>query len=339
MSYPVAQNRGMKINIYKEKLSQLAFRQFQKLQKLGHELFGLLKNPAQKPHRERLRRLIEWLTVPLTLWPIDFTGLGKFLSRCLDSGEEFDRRFLLLLDQLDYFPSQEEQDNVSGHEHVVQTGAYDSLLRNPAKYDAQEKELLKNEQLMRHWNQIKELFKVSKYRSNRGVIRRTQMQERNFRPPGWEFDSVADKEKWCFRAFFDLFCHRYNLYGMEYDRPLLQRPTINRTAYGTLIFIPRYLNFDPRHDLDWAAFHKIHWHPELKRQGPKASDNRVERNEMLRRIREANETALAEGKSGDERWSYIEDQAGLLPDTDRGTLRRLIRESAKLKGNKINQDG
>ena len=322
----------MKITIFKEKLGKLAFRQLEKLQSLGQQLFALIKSPAHQPHQDRLRTLLQWFTVPLTLWRIDLTGLGQHIAQLLRTGQRPDRRLLLLLDQLNDLPCQEEQDNVAAREFDVQTGAYDSLLRNPSKYDALEKALLKNEQLIQEWEQIKQLFDITPYRNTRGVIRRTQMQERNFHASEWSFDHQPDKEKWLFQAFFDLFCHRYNLYGMEYDKPLLQRLTVNRTAYGTIIFLPRYMYPDPRRDLNWTAIQSIHWHPELQWQGPKASDNQLEKNEQLRRVAAANAEALARGLSGDARWRYIEDRAGLKRGTDRSTIRRFIREAQKLPG-------
>jgi len=44
-------------------------------------------------------------------------------------------------------------------------------------------------------------------------------QERNLREDGWPFDWSDPRRR--FYLFFDAFCYRWKLYGMEHDRPLL----------------------------------------------------------------------------------------------------------------------
>ena len=93
------------------------------------------------------------------------------------------------------------------------------------------------------------------------------VQERSFRPRGWEFSWRTQRNR--FDAVFDAFCHRWILYGMEGDRPLLQKLSINVTPFGTMIFIPRYWSFDQKRDLRWGAIMKLHRSRGVPRQGEK----------------------------------------------------------------------
>jgi len=56
---------------------------------------------------------------------------------------------------------------------------------------------------------------------------------------------------------FDAMCYRWRLYGMEKDRPLLLKVSVNPTPHGTMIVIPRYLSLDPHRDLDWKLIGRL----------------------------------------------------------------------------------
>jgi hypothetical protein len=71
--------------------------------------------------------------------------------------------------------------------------------------------------------------------------------ERNFRPD-WDFNWNRPAER--FAAVLDVFCWRWQLYGMERDRPLLMKLTVNLTPLGTMIFIPAFWSFDPKRDFN-----------------------------------------------------------------------------------------
>ena len=55
------------------------------------------------------------------------------------------------------------------------------------------------------------------------------------------------------QAVFDAFCMRWNLYGMQGDRPLVTKLSVNLTPHGTMIFIPAYWSFDYKRDVVRAA--------------------------------------------------------------------------------------
>ena len=62
--------------------------------------------------------------------------------------------------------------------------------------------------------------------NKRGVIRRRLSQERSFRE-GWRFDWSDRQSR--FRNVFDAFCYAWDLYGVEKDKPLLMKVTVNPT--------------------------------------------------------------------------------------------------------------
>ncbi|MCK9590138.1 MAG: hypothetical protein WC076_11605 [Terrimicrobiaceae bacterium] len=71
-----------------------------------------------------------------------------------------------------------------------------------------------------------------------------------------------------FQAAFDTFCAKWNLYGMDNGKPLLQKLSVNLTPFGTMIFIPAYWSFDPKRDVDWGSITKLHKSRGQHRQGP-----------------------------------------------------------------------
>ena len=105
-------------------------------------------------------------------------------------------------------------------------------------------------------------------------------QERNFRPKDWSFSWESEAPR--FQNVFGAFCHRWDLYGMEWDRPLLLKLTVNLTPYGTIMMVPRYWSFDPRRDLKWKAITRLHRARSAQKQGLKLGSNRAERREEAR---------------------------------------------------------
>ncbi|MDB6027458.1 MAG: hypothetical protein JWM68_3681 [Verrucomicrobiales bacterium] len=322
---------GKQFDLWAGKVKKLAFRQFYKLESLGKELFGFIKNKDHKRHAPYLHILLQWCTVPFTLWVLDFAGFGRMIAAKINAREEIDHRIPILLKKLEQLPSASTQERVSKHESDIQTGNYEKFLRNSAKYDAMEKDLPNNPRIAQGWNEIQSLFDITKYRNNvTGIVRHTHLLDRGYRPSRWEYDRADDKERWLFQAFFDLFCAENNLLGMEFDRPLLARLTVIRTIFGTQLTVPRHMSFNAFDDMNWGEFQEVHADEDLGWHGPKASEGNVSKKAMLRIFYEAHEYAESQGWTGDKRWSYVENKCGLRPNTDRGTLRRLRRQSEVL---------
>ena len=151
------------------------------------------------------------------------------------------------------------------------------------------------------------------------------VQERNFRPSDWRFSWQTAEER--FRNVFDAFCHKWNLYGVEKDRPLLLKLTVNVTPYGTVIMIPKYWSFDPKRDLKWGAVTKLHRVREVKRQGPKLSPGKSARRDEAARAKELWEEATRAGLKGDRRKQWVMGRLGWDARTDESKLRRMMRET------------
>jgi len=229
----------------------------------------------------------------------------------------------LLLRMLDSPPPFETQTAVAEFELYVQSGRYERLLRQPEKFEEQEKALLAEQELGRAWEEIKRRFATEQYRNSRGVIRRRMAQERNFRD-GWEFDWADDRRR--FELFFDAMCYRWKLYGMEGDRPLLLKVSVNPTAHGTMIVIPRHWSLDPHRDLDWTFIGKLHRSRGTRKQGPKLSAARMARMEEARLAKGFWEEAKRKGLSGEARYNYVREQMGRDARMDPKWLRRLLRQ-------------
>src|SRR5439155_19802350 len=219
---------------------------------------------------DHLQKLYEWLFVPITLWPVDIEGLFRVgLYRAL-AGRRLDNTMILLINLLPPLPSNRTQRAVSEHEHSVQRGNYESLIRARHKYV--ESELVSNPAFQAQWSTIKAEFDVIKFADHKHIIRRHLVTERSMREQ-WLFRWTKTADR--FHAVFDVFCQRWNLYGMRGDQPLLLKLTANLTPFGTMIFILAYWSFDPKRDLNWRAITALHKAREVPKQGPKLSANQL----------------------------------------------------------------
>ena len=213
----------------------------------------------------RFEHLYQWFMTPVTLWPFN---LHEFLHHVLDtleSRQKPDAAMELLLDVLPSLPEEKTIEAVIAHEHDVQAGHYEHLVpASPAKFLTSERTLVRNPEFREDWNKISIHFDLSTYADHKGVIRRTMAPERNLRTSfDLDWRNPADR----FAAVFDSFCAKWNLYGMEKGKPLLQKLSVNLTPFGTMIFIPAYWSFDYRRDLRWGAVTKLHKSRGQHRQG------------------------------------------------------------------------
>jgi hypothetical protein len=102
--------------------------------------------------------------------------------------------------------------------------------------------------------------------------------ERNLRP---SFSVNLRLTEDVFRAAFDAFCLRWNLYGMQNDDPLLLKLAVNITPYGTMIHIPAYWSFEPKQDIRWDAIACLHRARVPGRQGSAFAEGFAERTKAL----------------------------------------------------------
>jgi hypothetical protein len=247
-------------------------------------------------------QIYDWLLVPFMLWPIDFEGLAADLLQRLERGQNLDDRFRLLLQGIAEPPADTTQRVVAKFERDVQSGHYDAMLRQREKYDEAERILMNDQDLIAAWQTIKQNFDVTKFQNRRGVIRRRVSGERNFRE-NWKFDWTDERNQ--FQAIFDSMCHRWKLYGMEHDRPLLLKISVNPTPHGTMIFFPAHWSPDPRRDLDWSLIISLHRARGAKRQGPKLSAGRIEKLSDKKKVRSLWAEARKKGLKGEKLHEFI----------------------------------
>jgi hypothetical protein len=110
-------------------------------------------------------------------------------------------------------------------------------------------------QLRRQWTRINAAFNVQAYRDHKGVIRRTMGAERNLRP---SFSVNPRHRDDVFRAAFNAFCLRWNLYGMQSDEPLLLKLAVNIRSHLINGILPVVLRWRSSFCPKLGGFH----HPE-----------------------------------------------------------------------------
>src|SRR5438552_18343590 len=121
------------------RLGQLAYHRFESSEDLVRNFHRFRK--VDHPDFERLQKLYDWLFVPITLWPFNIEGLFRTALDRASVGKRLEKTMTLVVDLLPPMPSDRTRCAVSQHEHAVQNGNYESLIRAPYNYDQVEEEL------------------------------------------------------------------------------------------------------------------------------------------------------------------------------------------------------
>ena len=298
---------------------KLAFRRVRPGAQLIRRFYALPENIRTD---SSLQQLCAWLAVPFSLWPVDIIGLASHAIVLAERGKSLNAEMRTLITLLGEPPNSETCDSIGAHEHLVKGGNYESLIKAQYKFDAREKRLLANPEFLADWKWIKQHFDIAKHCGDNGVIRRRMVLERNFRPPEWDFCWKTADDK--FDNVFDAFCHKWTLYGMEWDKPLLQKLSVTITPYGTMIVIPRYWSFDYNRDLKWRPITRLHRAREVRRQGEKLDANQSARRALAMAARKLMAEAKQLGMKGDERDYWVMERIG-MSDSDPRQLRRLLK--------------
>ena len=287
-----------------------------------HSVIPKLKGEAA----ERLQVLYNWMFVPSTLWPFNVQDvLGDCLA-ALEKGKRLNNRQCLLIDLLPAPPNETICAAVAEHELNVQKGTYENLVRTQAKFSQAELAVGADPQLQSQWARIKAAFDVPAYRDYKGVIRRTMGAERNLRP---SFSVNLRRRENVFRAAFDAFCLRWNLYGMLNDKPLLLKLAVNITPYGTMILIPSYWSFDPKRDIRWDAIASLHRARVRGRQGSALAEGFAERMKLAETLLHLDQEARRLKLKGDQKHAFLCDGLGWVPETSPRRISRLRTEFKK----------
>ena len=122
-----------------EDLGKLGFRHREKYGNTFKQLYLQERNTDYLPDREHLAFVRKWLLVPYSFWPVDFSGLARYLCCEVASGRRLSTRVELTLSMLRRFPAKAAQRIIIEHENEVSLGEYGRFMRSSAKFEAFQK--------------------------------------------------------------------------------------------------------------------------------------------------------------------------------------------------------
>ena len=203
-------------------------------------------------------------------------------------------------------------------------GTFEPFLKARSKYEEFAARLRDEPGFRRDWRALRKVF--PKETASREILHRTLIPERNWvRDGGAKFCTRKQR----FQACFDLLCWKYCLWGVGRGRPLLLKPSVVVTPYGTQIFIPAYLSFDAKRDLNLGLITKLHRARGIARQGDKLSSGRISNAQQRRVAHLANGEAKSKGLRGKVRYALICQRLGWLDHGDYRQIRRLLSSTNK----------
>ena len=311
-----------------QRLGRLAYHRPEWCGDTVRTLHRLRKSARKHPDFDLLEKVCAWLFVPFTLWPIDFCSLCAVVQQRIGAGERLENELRLLIGSLAPLPSEKAQTVAAAHEHEVQRGDYGAQVRVDAaeKYRRLEEVLLNSPRFRDEWAAIRAQFDLAQFRDHKGIIRRRMIAERGFRLD-WQLNWNEPGAR--FQAVFDVFCHRWNLYGMVVDRPLLMKLTVNLTPNGTMIVIPSWWSLDHTRDLSWPEIKKLHNARVLSKQGAKLTRNQMEQAAEAEKAARFDAEARAKGLKGERRENWVMEQLSWATN-DARKLRRVLSRAKRL---------
>lgn len=208
---------------------------------------------------------------------------------------------------------------------LARNGNYEEFLTETAlaKYKEFERNLDASKEFARDWEMLKTLYPDYKKLGGDFVLHRRQVHERGWpRGAGTPFNSIEDG----FRAAFDLFCWKYYLWGMDLveDAPLLLKPSVNITPFGTQIFIPAYMSYDARRDFEHKKIAKLHRAKGVRRQGIAFSEARIENKKLSTEAQKIYDEGKKRGLRGNELLDFVAEKIRRR-EIDHRALRRLLK--------------
>jgi hypothetical protein len=217
-------------------------------------------SPFPHPLQDCTMRMRAALKGDLDLFLPDILALSELIVSHYQDGECGLNRLLM-----------DDDPAVRAHESTVATGRFEEYLTSAGleKFNEFQAYLNESPSFAREWNDIRNLFgnPVARWPELTigGKLRRPLLNERNWvQEPWWSFDSARGQ----FLVVFAVFCWKWYLWAMQGDRPLLLKPSISLTPYGTQIFVPGYMSLDAKRDLDFGKISSLHKARGVQRQGP-----------------------------------------------------------------------
>ena len=303
------------------RLDALAFRRREYAEgDLGRYHSLLRAKDAQLPN---LKALYQWQFVPVSLWPFNTQNVFGTGLTVLESGKELDEDFRALVDLLPPIPKDDFCAAVAAHEHLVESGQYESLVTAAEKFTSVQDGVEKNPEFQSAWKAFKARWKPSRFANEKGIIRRSLSLERNFRP---QFSVDWSKPHDRFQAAFDAFCLHWSLYGMENDTPLVNKLSVNYTPHGTMVFIPAYWSSDSKRDIRWPEIMRVHRLRSLKKQGKALAEGIEDRRAKAKKLRLLDAEAKRMKLKGDALHAFLCKGLGLVEGTDSKRMERLRKE-------------
>ena len=105
---------------------------------------------------------------------------------------------------------------------------------------------------------------------------------------------------------------------------MLLKLTVNLTAFGTMIEVPKYWSFDPKRDLNWREITRLHRARGVTKQGPKLSVEKKARESEAAKARDLWQQATKAGLRGDKRNEWVMKRLAWDMRTNPSRLRRLV---------------
>jgi hypothetical protein len=113
---------------------------------------------------------------------------------------------------------------------------------------------------------------------------------------------------------------------MKKNMPLLLKPSVVFTPLGTQIFVPGFLSFDAKRDLDLGLVSRLHRARGILRQGGKMSPGREELALRVKRARRLEAQAREQGLKGEARYRFVSEGLGMRAGADYRQIRFLLRQ-------------
>jgi hypothetical protein len=273
--------------------------------------------------QKELTQLEAWLTVPLCLWPVDLVAVADDWLQTSGRRRAPEPALTALLAWLGEHPDLTACEVARKHEaESVRVGDYGQFLTAGHKFDEAEAALGQNREFRTAWTRLKGMPGMKTFLQRSSVVRRSPVSERGYR--AW-LDQPIKGAAAARQRLFDTFCHRWSLYGMHGDRPLLLKPTVNLTPFGTMIFVPSFWSLDPKRDLRWPAVTRLHQLGRRRRQGTALTEQRREKLARAEALQRVWQELTASGLRGEARVTAALTVLGWPPETDERTLRQLRR--------------
>ena len=293
-----------------------------RLRPVQHRLARRRKLAGEHIPKE-LTLLEAWLKVPLCLWPVDLVAVADDWLRSTIRREMPESALGVLLNWLGEPPDLAACEVARKHEaESVRLGDYRQFLTAGHKFDEAETALGQNQDFQNTWTRLKKVPGMRTFLKRSAVVRRSPVSERGYR--AW-LDQPGKGSEAARQRLFDTFCHRWSLYGMHGDRPLLLKPTVNLTPFGTMIFVPNYWSLDPKRDLRWPSVTRLHQLGRRRRQGTALTEQRRDKLARAEALQRVWHELTASGLRGEARVTAALKVLGWPLETDERTLRQLRR--------------